>query len=130
MKKRIRFLEENHSSKQGFSNNQDVSVIQDSSNKENISNKQVRSRKQIFSKKQMRLGKEDSSNKQDVSINLKSIDPDCLMDKFSELYISEYETIEQSQAAREHAKEILDELLRVEAITKRQYNTLYKKCEE
>ena len=52
------------------------------------------------------------------------------MEKFSELYNSEYVSIEQSQAAREHAKEILDELLRVKTITKRQYNTLYKKCEE
>ena len=52
------------------------------------------------------------------------------MDKFSELYKNKNESIEQSQAAREHAKEILDELLRVKAITKRQYITLYKKCEE
>ena len=52
------------------------------------------------------------------------------MDKFSELYKANYESIEQSEAAREHAKEILVELSRVKAITKRQYNTLYKKCEE
>ena len=52
------------------------------------------------------------------------------MDKFSELYNSKHESIKQSQAAREKAKEISDELLRVKAVTKRQYNTVYKKCEE
>ena len=100
MKKRFGLLEENSSS------NQD------------ISNKQVKSRKQ------------NSSRKQDSSINIKNVDPDCLMEKFTEIYNSKYDSIEQSQAAREHGKEILNELLRVKAITKRQYNTLYKKCDE
>ena len=52
------------------------------------------------------------------------------MDILSELYKNKNESIEQSQAAREHAKQILDELLRVNAITKRHYITLYEKCEE
>ena len=125
MKKRFALLEENSSSKKkDNSSNQDISDIQDSSNKQESSNKKVRSSKQDISKKQVR------SSKQDSSINIKNIDPDCLMEKFSELYNSEYVSIEQSQAAREHAKEILDELLRVKAITKRYYNTLYKKCDE
>ena len=68
------------------------------------SNKQVRSRKQNRSRKQV------TSSKQDASINLKNIDPDCLMEKFLELYNNKYDSIEQSQAARENAKEILDEL--------------------
>ena len=106
MKKRFGLLEENTSS------NQDISDIQDRSNKEDISNKQVRSRKQ------------------DTSINLKNIDPDCLMEKFTELYNNKYDSAEKAQAARKHAKEILNELLRVKVITKRQYNNLYKKCEK
>ena len=123
-------LEENSSSKQKRSSNQD------SSNKENISNKQVRSgkqnssRKQDSSNKQDRSSKKDSSNKQDSSSILKNFDPDCLMEKFSELYNSGYASIEQSRAAREHAKEILVELLRVKAKTKRQYKIPCKKCEE
>ena len=116
MNNRFGLLEENRSSKQ------------DSSNKEYISNKQVRSRKQDSSNKQIRSSKKDSSNKLDGSINKKNIDPDCLTEKFSELYNNEYDSIEQSQAAREHAKEILKKILRVKAITKRQYNTLYNKC--
>ena len=75
MKKRFGLLEENSSS------NQDISDIQDRSNKEDISNKQFRSRKQDSSNKQVK------SRKQDTSINLKNIDPDCLLEKFSELLI-------------------------------------------
>ena len=52
------------------------------------------------------------------------------MEKFTELYNNKYENFEQSQSAREHCKEILVELLRVKAITKREYKTLYKKCEK
>ena len=107
MKKRFGLLEENSSSIQA------ISHIQDRSNKEDISNEQVRSRKQDSSNKQVR------SRKQDSSINIKNVDPDCLMEKFSELYNSNYDSVEQSQAAREHAKEMLNELLKVEAITKR-----------
>ena len=103
MKNRFGLLEEQSSSKQGRSSNQDIS---DNSNKQ------------------------DRSRKQDTSINLKNIDPDCLMEKFSELYNNKYDSDDKAQAAREHAKEILNELLRVKAITKRQYNTLYKKCEK
>ena len=51
------------------------------------------------------------------------------MKKFTELYNSKYASNEEAQVARERGKEILNELLRVKAITKRQYNTLYKKCD-
>ena len=118
MKKRFGLLEENSSS------NQDVSDIQDRSNKEDISNKQVRSRKQNSSRIQ------DSLNKQESSNNLKNVDPDCLMEKFIELYNSKYPSNEEAQVARERGKEILNEMLRVKAIIKRHYKTLYKKCDE
>ena len=124
MKKRFGLIEENSSGKQ------------DSLNKEDISNKQVRSRKQNSSRKQdssnklVRSRKQDTSSKQDSSININNIDPDCLMETFTELYNSKYASNEEAQVAREHGKEILNELLRVKAITKRQYNTLYKKCDK
>ena len=101
-----------------------VSTQTEFSNELDSSNKQVRSTKQKKSMKQV------SSNKQDCSINLKNVDPDCLMEKFTELYNNKYENFEQSQSARELCMEILAELLRVKAITKREYNTLYKKCEK
>ena len=109
------------------SNKQEISRKQDSSNKEDIINKPVRSRKQNSSNKQV---KSDNSDKLYGSINIKNIDPDCLMEKFTELYNNKYESFEESQPAREHCKEILAELLRVKAITKREYNTLYKKYEK
>ena len=52
------------------------------------------------------------------------------MEKFTELYNSKYASNEESRVACEHGKEILNELLRVKTITKRQYNTLYKKCDK
>ena len=52
------------------------------------------------------------------------------MEKFSELYNNKYDSDEKAPAARKHAKEILYETLGVKAITERQYNTLYKKCEQ
>ena len=121
MKKRFGLLEENSSTKQDRSSNQDIS---------DISNKQVRSRKQDISNKQFRSRKQITSSKQDGSNMLKNFDTDCLMEKFSELYNNKYDSHEKAQAAREHAKEILNELLRVKAITKRQYNGLQKKCEK
>ena len=126
MKKRFGLLEENSSS------NQDVSDIQDRSNKEDISNKQVRSRKQNSSRQQDCSNKQVISRKQvtSSSINLKNVDPDFLMKKFTELYNSKYASNEEAQVAREHCQEILNELLRIKAITKRQYNTLYKKCDK
>ena len=120
MKKRFGLLEGNSSS------NQDISDIQESSNKEDISNKQVRSKKQGSSNKQVRSRKQDTSSKQDSFINLENVDPDCLMEKFIELYNSKYVSNEETQAAREHGTEILNKLLRVKAITKRHYITLYK----
>ena len=97
-------LEENSASKKHRSGNQDISDIQDLSNEEDISNKQVRSGKQNSSREQIRSGKQDFSNKQDNYTNLKNIDPDCLMEKNSELYNSGYASIEQSQASRKHAR--------------------------
>ena len=132
MKRKFGLLEENSSSKQ------DKSDIQDSSDKEGISNKQLRSKKQdssskhVSSNKQVRSNKHSgytkkgSSNELDSSKNLKNLDPDCLMKKFSELYNSKYDSDEKAQAAREQAIEILDELLRVKALAKKQYNTLFK----
>ena len=116
--------EQDVSSKTDGSNKQDSSSKQDRSNKEDISIKQVRSRKQNSSRKQ------DTSSKQDSFINLKNVDPDCLMEKFTELYNVIYASNEEAQVARERGKEILNELLRVKAITKRQYNTLFKKCDK
>ena len=113
-----KYMLEYNSSRRGDYNKLDISNNFDSSGK------QIRSRKENSSNKQ---GK---SRKQDTSINLKNIDPDCLTEKFSELYNNKYDSVEKEQAAREHAKEILNELLRVKAITKRPYNTLYKKCEK
>ena len=46
------------------------------------------------------------------------------MEKFSELYNNKYDSDEKAQAARAHAKEILNEVLRVKERTKRQYNSL------
>ena len=116
-------LEENSSSKRLSSCNQGIPDIHVSSNKEDIPIKQVRSRKQKNSRKQDSSKEQASSNKKDcssnkiISVNLKKIDPVCLMEKVSELYNSEYISSEQFQAARKHAKEVLNELLRVRAIT-------------
>ena len=52
------------------------------------------------------------------------------MGKFSELYNSKDVSNEQSHPAREQAKEYLNEFIRFRAITKRQFITLFKKCEE
>ena len=91
--------------------------------KSDVSTHTVYSNKQDSSNKQTSCRKRNISNKNIVLVTKiillfqKNIDPDCLVGKFEELYYSEYDYIEQSQAAREHAKEILYELLRVEAIT-------------
>ena len=111
-------LEEYSSSKQLSSCNQDIPDIHVSSNKEDIPNKQVRPRKQKNSRKQASSKKKDCCSNKIISVNLKKIDPVCLMEKVSELYNSEYFSSEQFQAARKHAKEVLNELLRVRAIKK------------
>ena len=102
----------------------------DSSRKEEVSTKIDSSNNFDSSNKQVKSSKKDNSDKLDGSINIKNIDPDCLMEKFTELYNNKYESFEESQPAREHCKEILAEFLRVKAITKREYNTLYKNCEK
>ena len=63
----------------------------------------------IFQINKLYRGNKDTSSKQDSSINLKNIDLDCFMEKFSELYNNKIDSNEKAQAAREHAKEILDE---------------------
>ena len=132
----IKYMLEYNSNRRGeynkldSSRKQDVTSKTDCSNNFDSSDKQVRTRKQDSSNKQVISGKQDTSSKQDSFINLKNIAPDCLMEKFAELYNNKYENFEQSQPARELCKEILAELLRVKAITKRDYNTLYKKCEK
>ena len=118
------------SNKLDSSRKQDVSSKTDSSNNFDGSNKQDSSRKQVRSRKQDSSNKQVRSSKQDSSINLKNVDPDCLMEKFTELYNSKFASNEEAQVARERGKEILIELLIVKAITKRHYNTLYKKCDE
>ena len=112
------------SNKLDSSRKQDVSSKTGSSNNFDSSNKHHSSRKQDRSNKQVR------SSKQNSSINLKNVDPDCLMEKFTELYNSKYASNEEVQVARERGKEVLNEILRVKAITKRQYTSLYKKCDE
>ena len=88
---RFDLLEENSSSKDDSWGNQGISDIQDSSKKEFISNIQFRYRKQISSSKQdishksVSPRKPDPSSIQDISINIKNIDPDCLMERFAEL---------------------------------------------
>ena len=49
------------------------------------------------------------------------------MGKLSELYNKNYDADEKAQAAREYAMEILYEILRIKAITKRQYNAFFLK---
>ena len=52
------------------------------------------------------------------------------MGTFSELYNSKDVSNEQSHPAREQTKEYSNEFKRFRAITKRQFITLFKKCEE
>ena len=49
------------------------------------------------------------------------------MEKFQKLCNSNYTCKEKARAACEHANDILAELSRVKKITRREYNTLYKK---
>ena len=125
-----KYMLDYNSSRRGDFNKIDNSNNFDSSNKLDSSRKQDRSNKEDISNRQVKSRKQNSSSKQDSSINLKNIDPDCLMENFTELYNSKYASNEEAQVARERGKEILNDLLRVKAITKRQYNTLYKKCDK
>ena len=97
----------------------DVITQTDILKKQDSSDKQTSFRKQTSSNKQDRSNKKDCPSKQNSSVNLENIDPDCLLEKFSKLYNSKYDSIENAQATREHAKEILIELLGVKEITRR-----------
>ena len=100
--------------------NQDISTSKSSSNICDNSNKKIISKKRNTEKDNLII--QDNNNITDT-------DPNCLMDKFTELYKSKYTSIEEAQVAREHCKKILNELLRVKALTNRMYDSLYKKCE-
>ena len=52
------------------------------------------------------------------------------MRKLSDFYNSKNACNEEAQAAREHAKESSGEFLGVRKITRKVYNTLFKKCVE
>ena len=126
MKKRFGFLEESNSSKQDSSSKQVFSNMQGRSNREDVSNKQVRTRKQVSTRKQDRSSNQDDSNKQDISNkDITDVDPDLLCDKLRET-LSKSVMLESDYTM---IKMIIDELLRVKAITKRQHNTICKKCD-
>ena len=91
-----------------------VSTKTDILNKQDSSNKQTSSGKQTGSSKQDRSNKNDCSSNQKSSVKLENIDPDCLLEKFSKLYNSKFDSVEKAQATREHASETLVEFLRVE----------------
>ena len=64
----------------------------------------------LMSTKRHRAIKQDFSNKQGSPINSKNVDPDFLLEKFTELYNSNYASNEKTQAACEHAEEVFDEI--------------------
>ena len=95
----------------------DVSTQTDFSDNQDCSRKQVRSRKEVSTRKQ------DDSNKQETSINyITDVDPNLLCDKLREI-LEKPDRIESDSAM---IKMIVAELLRVKAITKRQYNNMCK----
>ena len=97
---------------------------QDSSRKQVSSGKQVSSRKQDSSSNQDDSNKEDSSNKQDKSINyITDVDPDILCDKLRET-LSRSVMLESDYTM---TQKILDELLRVRCITRKQCNAMCEK---
>ena len=119
MKKRFGLLEEKKSS------NQDVSDLQGSSKKEDISNKQVRTRKQVSSRKQDRSSNQDVSNKKDRANScIIGVDPDLLCDRLRE----SFEKPDRLESDNIMIKMIIDELLRVKAITTRGYNGIRRNC--
>ena len=125
-----KYMLEYNSSRRGDYNKLDSSNKQDSSNKEDVSKKQVGTRKQDSSRKQVRTKKQDSINNQecsnieDISINnIKNADPDLLCDKLRET-LSKSIMLESDYTM---AKMIIDELLRVNCITRKQHNAMFKK---
>ena len=97
----------------------------DRSNNFDSSNKQVRSRKQVSARKQDRSSNQDVSNKEDRANNyITDVHPDLLCDRLREIL----EKSDRLESDNTMIKMILDELLRVKAITKRQYNAMYQNC--
>ena len=126
----------NSSPKSDVSTQTDFSDERNSLNKQDSSNKQVRSRKhntsrkQDSSNKQARSSKQDSSNKQDcsnkqdISINYKTdVDSDLLCDKLRET-LSKSVMLESDYTM---VKMILDEVLRVICIPRKQYKAMCEK---
>ena len=64
-----------------FSDKQESLFEQEGSNKKVRSSKQDGSNKQVRSNKKDTSGKQVSSSKHDTSINIKNVDPECLMEK-------------------------------------------------
>ena len=132
LQKRFGLLEENISSKQDSSSNQDISNKEDRSNKQEISNKKVRSRKQNSSSKQVssneqdRSSQQDSSDKQDTtSTCIIDVDPNLLSDKLREI-LSKPAVLESCYTM---GMMILDELVRIGCIKRKQYNAMCEKIE-
>ena len=102
-----------------FSDELDRLNKQDKSSKHDSSNKQVRSRKQARSSIQGSSSKQDCPNNQNSSINyIIDADPDLLCDKLREILEKPVKTVSDNMMS----EMIVDELLRVEAITEGQYN--------
>ena len=110
-----KYMLEYNSSRRG-----DSSKI-DRSNNFDSSNKQVRSRKQVSARKQDRSSNQDVSNKEDRANNyITDVHPDLLCDRLREIL----EKPDRLESDNTMIKMILDELLRVKAITKRLYNAM------
>ena len=98
-----------------FSDELDRINKQDISTKYDSSNKQVRSREQNSTRKQARCSKQDSSNKEDSSKScIIDADPILLCNKLREIV----EKHDKSESDIMMIKMIIDEILRVKAITK------------
>ena len=108
----------------------DVSTQTDFSDQLDSSNKQVKSRKQVKNKKRASSNKQDCSNNQDCSniedISINNIydnDPNRLCDKLKEI-LSKPDMLESDYTI---TKMIIDELLRVKCITRKQYKAMCEK---
>ena len=112
------------SNKQEISRKQVRSRKQDSSNKEDITNKQVRVRKQDSSRKKVSTSNQECSNMGDLSINnITDAEPDLLCDKLRET-LSKSVMLESDYTM---VQMIIDELLRVKCITRKEYKAMKEK---
>ena len=124
-----KFMLEYNSSKRGDynkldnSNNFDSSGKQVRSRKEDIPNKEVRKRKQVRIKKRDSIDNQECSNIEDISINnIIDADPNHLCDNLREI-LSKPEMLELDYTM---SKMILDEILRVKCISRKDYNSVCK----